>query len=79
MATYLLQWEAIKEAMKRQCATYDFLGISADGKGKLAGVTDFKLRFNPEKKQWPQEQVIIYKPLMLFLLRVMSKIRKFFK
>ncbi len=86
MATYLLQWDAIREAKKRHCVTYDFLGISPDEKGKpayrtgrLAGVTEFKLRFNPEKKEWPKEKVIIYKPLPLFLLRIISKLRKLFR
>ncbi len=27
--TYLLQWEAIKEALHRDCTDYDFLGISS--------------------------------------------------
>ena len=79
MATYLLQWEAIREGIARKCKTYDFLWISADGKGKLAGVTEFKLRFNPEKKHWPQEQVIILKPMLLFIFRCISKARKMFK
>lgn len=76
MATYLLQWDAIREGMKRGCKTYDFLGISADGKGKLAGVTEFKLRFNPEKKHWPQETIIIFRPILLKLLQIVSKTRK---
>ncbi len=76
MATYLLQWEAIREGMKRGCKTYDFLGISADGTGKLAGVTEFKLRFNPEKKYWPQENIIIFRPILLKLLQTVSKMRK---
>lgn len=79
MATYLLQWDAIREGIKRKCTTYDFLGISADGRGKLAGVTDFKLRFNPEKKYWPEEIVVIYKPPLLKLLQFVSKIRKLFR
>lgn len=79
MATYLLQWEAIREAKRRECTTYDFLGISPDGKGKLAGVTEFKLRFNPEKKELPAEIVIVYKPLLLKLLQIISKIRKIFR
>ncbi|MCB9806396.1 peptidoglycan bridge formation glycyltransferase FemA/FemB family protein [Candidatus Peribacteria bacterium] len=78
MATYLLQWEAIREAIKRGCTVYDFLGISSDGTGKLAGVTEFKLRFNPEKKKWPHEQIIILAPMRLWVLQCMSKIRKFF-
>ncbi len=79
MATYLLQWEAIREGIRRKCTMYDFLGISADGKGKLAGVTEFKLRFNPEKKYWMSERVMILKPLTLFLLQCMSRIRKLFR
>ena len=76
MATYLLQWDAIREAKKRQCTAYDFLGISPDGRGKLAGVTEFKLRFNPEKKYWPEENIIIFRPILLKLLQTVSKMRK---
>lgn len=79
MATYLLQWDAIREGISRGCKIYDFLGISGDGKGKLAGVTEFKLRFNPEKKHWPSEKVIIFKPTTLFLLQCVSRIRKLFR
>lgn len=79
MATYLLQWEAIREAMRRNCSTYDFLGISEDGKGKLAGVTEFKLRFNPEKVHLPSEIVVVYRPMLLKLLQVISRVRKLFR
>jgi peptidoglycan pentaglycine glycine transferase (the first glycine) len=78
MATYLLQWDAIREGKKRECKTYDFLWISPDGKGKLAGVTEFKLRFNPEKVELPAEIVVIYKPNLLKILQIVSKIRKLF-
>lgn len=79
MATYLLQWSAIQEGIKRGCETYDFLGISEDGTGKLAGVTEFKLRFHPEKVHLPEEVVIIYKPFLLKLLQFVSKVRKLFR
>lgn len=79
MATYLLQWDAIREGMKRHCKTYDFLGISEDGKGKLAGVTEFKLRFNPEKVHLPLEVVVIYKPKLLKILQIVSRLRKLFR
>lgn len=79
MATYLLQWEAIQEGMKRHCKAYDFLWISEDGTGKLAGVTEFKLRFNPEKVHLPSEVVVIYKPILLRLLQIVSRLRKFFR
>lgn len=32
MATYLLQWDAIRTGIERKCRTYDFLGIASDGK-----------------------------------------------
>ena len=79
MATYLLQWEAIREAMRRGCTTYDFLGISHDGKGKLAWVTEFKLRFNPEKTPLPEERVFVFKPWLLWCLQFLSRSRKLFK
>jgi lipid II:glycine glycyltransferase (peptidoglycan interpeptide bridge formation enzyme) len=79
MATYLLQWEAIREGMKRNCTTYDFLGISEDGKGKLAWVTEFKLRFNPEKVHLPSEVVVAYRPMLLKVLQVVSRVRKLFR
>lgn len=79
MATYLLQWEAIREGMKRHCKAYDFLWISEDGTSKLAGVTEFKLRFNPEKVHLPSEVVVIYKPILLRLLQIVSRLRKFFR
>ena len=79
MATYLVQWEAIREGMKRGCSSYDFLGISEDGKGKLAGVTEFKLRFNPEKVHLPGEIVVVYRPMLLKVLQIVSRLRKIFR
>lgn len=79
MATYLLQWEAIREGMKRHCKAYDFLWISEDGKGKLAGVTEFKLRFNPEKIHLPSEVVVVYKPILLKALQIVSRVKKLFR
>lgn len=79
MATYLLQWDAIQEGMKRHCKTYDFLWISEDGTGKLAWVTEFKLRFNPEKIHLPSEIVVIYRPMLLKVLQVVSRVRKLFR
>ncbi len=78
MATYLLQWDAIREGMQRDCSTYDFLGISEDGTGKLAWVTEFKLRFNPEKVHLPSEVVVVYRPLLLKVLQITRMIKKFF-
>jgi len=46
-ASYLLQWEAIKEAQKRGCKSYNFWGISPDKNKKhpFYGITHFKTGF----------------------------------
>lgn len=77
--TYLLQWEAIKEAFKRGCRTYDFLGISSKEGDKLAGVTTFKMRFNPQKITLPKEQIIILKPLIVLSLKSLNRLRRFLR
>jgi len=60
-ASYLLQWEAIKEAQKRGCTHYNFWGIAPydlDEKGKkvyqnpkhpFGGITHFKTGFGGER------------------------------
>ncbi len=47
MAPYFLQWEAIKEAKRRNCQQYDFLGIAPPDAhvSHLAGVSEFKEKF----------------------------------
>jgi peptidoglycan pentaglycine glycine transferase (the first glycine) len=56
-ASYLMQWEAIKEAKKRGCTTYNFWGIVPEDKlvspirkkpHPFAGVTKFKTGFGGE-------------------------------
>jgi len=44
-APYLLHWEIIKAAKRRDCATYDFGGISLVNQHDWAGITRFKLGF----------------------------------
>ena len=77
MASYLLQWEAVKEAKKRGCKTYDFLGIAdpKDEKSPLAGVTDFKLKLTDETKEWPATQILVMRKIAYIAL----KIRKMLK
>lgn len=52
MATYLLQWSAIKKARKRGCKKYDFWGVAHadDPEHKWAGFTRFKKGFAPNNK-----------------------------
>ena len=58
-ASYLLQWEAIKEAKKRNCQTYDFWGIAppnSKSSHRFAGVTHFKTGFGGEMKELVKTQ-----------------------
>jgi lipid II:glycine glycyltransferase (peptidoglycan interpeptide bridge formation enzyme) len=65
-ATYLLQWEAIKEAKKRGCSYYNFWGIY-DEKNQRApkswqGLTLFKTGFGGEKIAYLPTQDYIINP-----------------
>lgn len=52
--TYLLQWEAIKEAKRRGCTVYDMTGVAgtSDPEDPWAGLRRFKLKFGSEIKHW---------------------------
>ncbi len=55
---YLLQWEAIKEAKKRNMDIYNFWGIAPDGKSNhpWKGLTGFKQGFGGEIKEYLHAQ-----------------------
>jgi peptidoglycan pentaglycine glycine transferase (the first glycine) len=61
MAPYLVQWEAIKEAKKRGCKYYDFLGIAPENAKKhpWAGVTEFKKKFGGEIVDYPKARDMV--------------------
>ncbi len=61
MAPYLVQWEAIKEAKKRGCKHYDFLGIAPENAKKhpWAGVTDFKKKFGGDVVNYPKAKELV--------------------
>jgi len=65
MAPYALQWHAIREAKKRKCKWYDFLGIAPEGDKKhpLKGVTQFKTRFGGKRVDYHRSQVIVMRRL----------------
>lgn len=78
MASYLLQWEAIREAKKRGCEIYDFLGIAdpKDEHSPLAGVTDFKLKLTDETREWPATQILIMREMAYALLRLRKMVKR---
>ncbi|HPO05528.1 MAG TPA: peptidoglycan bridge formation glycyltransferase FemA/FemB family protein [Candidatus Gracilibacteria bacterium] len=55
MAPYLIQWQAIQEAKKRQILNYDFLGIAPENEEHhpLNGVSRFKRQFGGREVNYP--------------------------
>lgn len=82
--SYLLQWEAIKEAKKRGCQMYNFWGIAPEIRDKFdvkkskhpwAGLTLFKMGFGGYRKEYIKTQDFPVSS-MYWLTRVFEKIRK---
>ncbi len=75
MAPYLLQWEAIKEAKRRGCKTYDFLGIAPEHATNhpWAGVTEFKKKFGGTVVDYPQAKELVVRPIWYWIYCLMKK------
>jgi len=61
--SYLLQWEAIREAKKRGCKKYNFWGIAPeekDLKHPWYGLSLFKMGFGGEKKEYVKTQDLLF-------------------
>jgi len=75
--SYLLQWEAIKEAKRRGCEFFNFWGIAPNENSKhpWAGLTLFKMGFGGRKREYVKTQDL---PLNLkyWLNFIIEKIRK---
>jgi peptidoglycan pentaglycine glycine transferase (the first glycine) len=71
MAPYLIQWKAIKEAKKRGCKYYDFLGIAPENvkNHPWAGVTEFKKKFGGRIVNYPKAHEIVLRPFWYFLYK----------
>lgn len=77
MATYLLQWKAIKLWIEKWLSNYDFLWISCpDEKSKrLAWVTDFKTKLTPNIKKWPNARIFVISKPIFYILKLKSFIK----
>lgn len=79
-ASYLLQWEAINEARKRNCLLYNFWGItdSNNPKHRFYGVTTFKKGFGGWQKNYLPAQDYPLK-LRYWTVYLFETIRKIFR
>lgn len=83
--SYLLQWEAIKEAKSRGCRTYNFWGIAPEIKNETdaaksrhpwAGLSLFKMGFGGQKREYVKTQDFIFSQ-KYWINYIIEKIRKF--
>jgi len=77
MAPYLIQWEAIKEAKKRGCKTYDFLGVAPENAKNhpWAGVTEFKKKFGGQIIDYPTAKEMVLRPFWYNVYRLYKFIK----
>jgi len=71
MAPYLLQWQQILEAKKRECAEYDFWGIDEN---KWPGVTRFKKGFNGKQVKYPGAHDLVFNKFWYLIYKIAKKI-----
>jgi len=85
--SYLLQWQAMKEAKNRGCRTYNFWGIAPDvetekdaqkSKHPWAGLSLFKMGFGGYKKNYVKTQdfVISKKYWINYMIESIRKMRR---
>jgi lipid II:glycine glycyltransferase (peptidoglycan interpeptide bridge formation enzyme) len=75
--SYLLQWEAIKEAKKRGCEIYNFWGVIPESEKNhpWAGLSLFKKGFGGNEKQYVKTQDYILSPVY-WLTYIFEELRK---
>ena len=76
MASYLVQWTAIREAKKRGCKYYDFLGISPEGSKNHAwsGVTSFKKKLGGRVVNYPKAKDLVLRPFWYTVYKIRKKL-----
>lgn len=79
--SYLLQWEAIKEAKKRGCWLYDFWGYAdpiKNPKHPYAGPTLFKMGFGGHKEEYVKTQdfIISKKYWINYIIETIRRIKR---
>lgn len=73
--SYLLQWEAIKEAKKRGCGLYDFWGFVDNPKHPWYGPTLFKMGYGGYADKYVETQDLVLSQ-RYWLNYIVEKIRK---
>ncbi len=71
MAPYLLQWETMMHCKQAGCTDYDLLGIAPEDSAKnnpWRGITEFKRKFGGKIMTYPQEQMIVLRPMIKKML-----------
>jgi len=76
--SYLLQWEAIKEAKQRGCEKYNFWGIAPDDNKNhpWTGLSLFKKGFGGYRRDYVQTQDLPLSKIYYLITRPFEKIRK---
>ncbi|MSU76182.1 peptidoglycan bridge formation glycyltransferase FemA/FemB family protein [Patescibacteria group bacterium] len=79
-ASYLIQWEGMKEAKRRGCTFYNLTGIAHadDPKNPWYGLRQFKLKFGPEEVALVGAWDLIYKSKTNFLFTKAERARRGF-
>jgi len=76
MFSHLAQWEAIKEAKKRDFEIYNFGGVDAEGIYEIfGGVSIFKKRFGGKLREYSDSYDLVLKPLWYRLYNIRKKLQ----